>query len=126
MPRRTLSLFALAGLLAVAACSSADPSTFGASKKKATSTDSPGSFGTGDNDPGATGATGVCAPAKGQAEIPGNKCDDDDDGTVDNAATCDAALTNDLQDFYYAICTTKTNGAQVSPELRVFRHLAQY
>ena len=110
MPRRTLSLVALAGLLAVAACSSADPSTFGTSKKNKTSTDSPGTFGTGADAPGGTAATGVCAPAKGQAEIPGNHCDDDDDGTVDNVATCDATLANDgsAEDFARSmgICDT--------------------
>ena len=33
-----------------------------------------------------------CAPAKGNYDIPGNNCDDDGDGVVDNPPTCDAAL----------------------------------
>lgn len=97
MHRRSLasvvSLATLTGLFAVAACSAPDPSTFGSSKKSKTSTDSPGTFGTGDDSPATAG--GVCAPDKGNAEIPGDGCDNDDDGTVDNAVTCDAALAND-------------------------------
>jgi hypothetical protein len=114
MPRRTVMLAALTGLFAVAACSSADPSTFGTSKKKTTGTDSPGIFGAGDDTGAAAAATGVCAPAKGQAEIPNNDCDDDDDGTIDNVAVCDSALTNDgsAEDFARSmgICDSVANG----------------
>ena len=36
---------------------------------------------------------GVCSPGGNNYDFPGNKCDDDGDGTVDNApAPCDAAL----------------------------------
>jgi len=113
--RRPLSLAALAGLFAVAACSAADPSTFGKGTKKANGADSPGTFGTGDDTTGTAGAKGVCAPAKGQAEIAGDGCDNDDDGTVDNVATCDAALTNDgtAEDFARSmgICETAAKGS---------------
>ena len=34
-----------------------------------------------------------CAPAKGNWDIPGNNCDDDADGTVDNPPTCDDSLS---------------------------------
>lgn len=51
-----------------------------------------------------------CAPAKGNWDIPGNNCDDDDDGTVDNPPTCDDALseTGSAADFAKAlgICAT--------------------
>jgi hypothetical protein len=39
------------------------------------------------------GGTGqACAPAPGNYDIPGNNCDDDGDGTIDNPPTCDATL----------------------------------
>ncbi|MEO7112469.1 MAG: choice-of-anchor L domain-containing protein, partial [Polyangiaceae bacterium] len=38
------------------------------------------------------GASGVCAPDPSNYDIPGNGCDDDDDGTVDNPETCDTGL----------------------------------
>jgi hypothetical protein len=41
-------------------------------------------------DGGATGA--ACVPAHGNYDIPGNNCDDDGDGKVDNPPTCDSAL----------------------------------
>ena len=51
-----------------------------------------------------------CAPAKGNWDIPGNNCDDDDDGTVDNPPTCDDGLseTGSAEDFAKAlgICAT--------------------
>jgi hypothetical protein len=34
----------------------------------------------------------VCAPNPLNYDIPGNNCDDDDDGTVDNVITCDSTL----------------------------------
>jgi hypothetical protein len=34
-----------------------------------------------------------CAPGAGNWDIPGNNCDDDGDGTVDNPPTCDDAIT---------------------------------
>ena len=52
----------------------------------------------------------MCAPTKGNYDIPGNNCDDDGDGTVDNPPTCDDALPDDgsAEDFAKAIgiCAT--------------------
>jgi hypothetical protein len=51
-----------------------------------------------------------CAPAKGNWDIPGNNCDDDGDGTVDNPPTCDDGLseTGSAEEFAQAlgICAT--------------------
>jgi hypothetical protein len=51
-----------------------------------------------------------CAPGPGNWDIPGNNCDDDGDGTVDNPPTCDDSLpsTGDAEDFAKAIgiCAT--------------------
>jgi hypothetical protein len=51
-----------------------------------------------------------CAPGKGNWDIPGNNCDDDGDGTVDNPPTCDDGLseTGSAEDFAKAmgICAT--------------------
>jgi hypothetical protein len=37
----------------------------------------------------------ACAPAPGNFEIPGNGCDDDADGMIDNVTSCDSALAVD-------------------------------
>jgi hypothetical protein len=50
-----------------------------------------GQLGGGGGDGGA--GSGVCAPNPANYEIPGNGCDDDDDGTVDNVPTCDTGLS---------------------------------
>jgi len=44
------------------------------------------------NGPFDSSAGDPCAPNPANAEIPGNNCDDDADGTVDNAPTCDTGL----------------------------------
>jgi hypothetical protein len=41
---------------------------------------------------GGGGGNAPCAPNKANYEIPGNGCDDDADGKVDNAAVCDTTL----------------------------------
>ena len=65
-----------------------------------------GTLGGGDD----AGTGKPCAPAKGNWDIPGNNCDDDDDGTVDNPPTCDDGLseTGSAADFAKAlgICAT--------------------
>lgn len=48
------------------------------------------SFGNSNGDGGA--GSGVCAPSPANYDIPGNGCDDDGDGTVDNVPTCDTGL----------------------------------
>jgi hypothetical protein len=57
---------------------------------------------------GPGGATKGCAPAKGNFDIPGNNCDDDDDGTVDNPPSCDDSPGSSAADFAKAIgiCAT--------------------
>ena len=39
-----------------------------------------------------SGSTATCNPNPANYDIPGNHCDDDGDGQVDNVVTCDAAL----------------------------------
>jgi hypothetical protein len=102
MPRRTASLAALAsllGLCALAACSAPTPSTFAKSDSNQTSDPkAPGSFGAGASSGASGGPTAggaACVPAKGNYDLPGDGCDNDGDGTVDNPATCDAALADD-------------------------------
>jgi hypothetical protein len=41
---------------------------------------------------GGTGST--CNPNPANYDVPGNNCDDDDDGTVDNVTVCDMGLAN--------------------------------
>ena len=57
----------------------------------------------------------VCAPNPANFEVPGNNCDDDADGTVDNAAACDTGLpmTGDASAFAKAIglCQTASGEA---------------
>jgi hypothetical protein len=50
-----------------------------------------GSGGLGGNGDGGAGS-GPCVPDPSNYDIPGNGCDDDNDGTVDNPATCDTGL----------------------------------
>ena len=56
----------------------------------------------GDGGPG-TGA--ACSPAPGNFDIPGNNCDDDGDGKVDNPPTCDGSLSGSTtaEDFARAM-----------------------
>jgi hypothetical protein len=88
------SIASVAGLLAIAACSApGDPSAFGKGNNKASGTDSPGTFGTGDDEQ--TDAKTACVPDKSSYDIPGDGCDNDGDGKVDNPPACDSALAND-------------------------------
>ena len=95
------------GVLAIAACSSPSPSQFSSAEKDDKSGPS-GTFGKGD-DEGKTGGTtspkAGCVPAKGNYDIPGDKCDNDADGTVDNPPSCDASLAADgtAEDFAHAM-----------------------
>jgi hypothetical protein len=107
--RRTgwvLGLVALASSAGLA-CSSAKTSGFEDDGGVSNGTVGGGTLGGGD-----AGAGKVCAPAKGNYDIPGNNCDDDNDGTVDNPPTCDSALSastgGTAEDFARAIgiCAT--------------------
>lgn len=46
-----------------------------------------------------------CSPAPGNFDVPGNNCDDDGDGDVDNPPECDDSLPTDgnAQDFAHAL-----------------------
>lgn len=48
--------------------------------------------------PGTTPGGKPCVPNKANFDIPGNNCDDDDDGTVDNPPTCDDGIANKAGD----------------------------
>jgi hypothetical protein len=92
--------------IALFACSSAKQSGFGDPDAGDNGTVGGGTLGGGDD----AGTGKPCAPAKGNWDIPGNNCDDDADGTVDNPPTCDDALseTGTAADFAKAIgiCAT--------------------
>lgn len=107
--RRTSLLVAIAGLASAAflACSSAKTSGFTEPDPTAgNGTPGSGTLGGG----GDGGAGQPCVPAKGNFDIPGNNCDDDGDGIVDNTPTCDDGLaeTGTAEDFAKAlgICAT--------------------
>lgn len=104
MRRRSLFHLSLASLAVLAACSApADLSGFGrGAKDKSSGDDGAGTFGTGDDTTNA--GSGVCAPDKSSYDIPGDGCDNDDDGVVDNAAACDgSATTASAADFAHAM-----------------------
>lgn len=81
-----LSVCVLGGILAVA-CSSSRDSGFG-DGSSSSSGSSPGTFGDGKDGGGPT-----CVPNPANYDIPGNNCDDDGDGKVDNPPTCDDGLS---------------------------------
>jgi hypothetical protein len=88
------SIASIAGLFAIAACSApGDPSAFSKGNKAGSGADSPGTFGTGEDEN--TEAKGECVTDKGAYDIPGDGCDNDGDGKVDNPPACDSALAND-------------------------------
>ncbi len=115
-----LGLGSVALLSLLAACSSAPKNSGfgtpddGSGGSKATGDDGSGSGnggggGTFGNTDGGT-ASGVCTPAPGNFDVPGNGCDDDGDGTVDNAAACDTGLSvsGSADDFAKAIGLCQT------------------
>ncbi len=64
-----------------------------------------GGFGNGGGPDGSGGGGLPCNPSSTFAEIPGNNCDDDGDGKVDNVPVCDNGLsaTGDATAFAHAI-----------------------
>jgi len=94
-------------LVSLAACSVFGGSVFGGDDNNGgggdQSSSSSGSFGGSSSGDG--GKPFVCVPDPKNAEIPGNGCDDDADGTVDNAPPpCDSTATgNTAEDFAHAI-----------------------
>ena len=112
MYRTSLSLISLASasLLTMLACSSAKPNsgfdTDGnpANGGSSGSSGSSGILGSSSGSSGSSGTTTGCSPDPANAEIAGNNCDDDGDGTVDNVKTCDSASTGaNANDFAKAI-----------------------
>jgi len=110
------SLLALAG--AFAACSGKGPSGFGdAGFGEDGGLGGPDACGFACIDGGTLGdGGGGCNPDPGNFDVPGNGCDDDGDGTVDNPqGSCDASLQlgGPAGDFAKAIglCKVSTNGS---------------
>ncbi len=106
MSYRHLSLgvvLALAAPAAFLACSSnPDRSGFGDGSSGGTNGDNGGTFGNG-GDGGTSGK--ACVPNPANYDIPGNNCDDDGDGTIDNPPACDDSLSTsgDAADFAKAM-----------------------
>jgi hypothetical protein len=106
--RRTALLVSLLTIASasVFACSSAKKSGFEEPDPNAgTGVPPGGTLGGAD-----AGSGKPCAPGAGNWDIPGNNCDDDGDGTVDNPPTCDGSLaeSGSAEDFAKAlgICAT--------------------
>jgi hypothetical protein len=96
----------LIGLFALpAACSSAAPAVSARTDKSSTQP----KFG-GTSDPSADGGSAPCEPAPGNYDVPGDGCDNDGDGIVDNPKTCDGAGGSSAADFAHAlgICADAT------------------
>src|SRR5262245_646878 len=95
-----LGLFALSAAVAITGCSSKGrASGFGGGESGGTN-DTNGTFG-GPGGDGGGGGTHVCAPNPANYDIPGNNCDDDGDGQVDNPPACDDNVgeTGGAEDF---------------------------
>lgn len=114
---RTFSLSVVVSLAACAVaygCSSEQGrSGFGDGTSSGSSGASSGILGGGDG--GSSGGGKACVPNPANYDIPGNNCDDDGDGTVDNPPSCDDSLSpsGDAEDFARAmgVCqTAKTDG----------------
>lgn len=109
MMSRTFSFgvaLALAASAAAFACSSTPERNGFDDGKSGTSGDNGGSFGGAEG--GAPGKS--CVPDPANFDIPGNDCDDDGDGKVDNPPACDDSLSQSggAEDFARAmgICAT--------------------
>jgi hypothetical protein len=114
-----LSLLALSSLGAALACSSATtPTGWGNGNSSSSGGGSGGGSGSGGSGSGGSGSGGVnlggnvgndggggttsdggfiCAPNPLNYDIPGNNCDDDGDGKVDNVTVCDTTLPTGAQ-----------------------------
>lgn len=64
---------------------------------------SPGGFG--NSSDGGAGSSGVCTPSPLNYDVPGDGCDNDGDGQVDNAPSCDGSIapTGTANDFVRAL-----------------------
>jgi hypothetical protein len=94
-PARALALAPLAAALIAACGSTPRDTTFTDGTDSGPGVVTPGDGGSLFGDAGGGPGTPVCAPNPAHAEIPGNNCDDDGDGQVDNPPTCDKGLAVD-------------------------------
>ena len=126
--------FVTAGAVALACGSSNERSGFDPNQSSGGPGSSSGNTSSGvigGADGGSSGGA-ACVPTKGAYDYPGNNCDDDADGTVDNPPTCDGMVTGNAgEDLAKAmgVCTkaseagyglvsatiTRGNGQQPSP-----------
>ncbi|MBX3190603.1 MAG: choice-of-anchor L domain-containing protein [Labilithrix sp.] len=88
-----ISAAIVAGVVATAACSVPVPSTFRSEKEQNEADPETGSFG--ETPDGPSRPSAGCSPAKGQAEIADDGCDNDGDGKIDNVPTCDSTIRSD-------------------------------
>jgi hypothetical protein len=104
LTRVSLTSIVLVSLGAVIACGAPKPSGFGSAEDytEAANDPAPGQFG--------DGKEGAADPAKDECvkdpsfyDVPGDNCDNDGDGTVDNAPACDSAAGPSAADFAHAI-----------------------
>ncbi len=104
-PLTLTSVVAVAGVLAITACSSPSPSAFGNGAKDDQGNDLTGDGTFGGKKPGDPSTpTGTCTPDQSNFDIPGDNCDNDGDGKVDNRVICDEASTGSTpEDFAKAI-----------------------
>jgi hypothetical protein len=100
-----LSLASVLAISVVAACSGSKSNSGFDDPNGGGGAGSSGTNGFGSSGNGTPGA--ACVPDPKNAEIPGNNCDDDGDGKVDNPPVCDDAPGTGAEDFAKAlgICT---------------------
>lgn len=107
MVRASLLSACVLGGIFVVACSSSRDSSFGDGSSSSGGGSSSGAFGSSDG--GTTSSGKPCVPNPANYDLPGNNCDDDGDGKIDNPPTCDGSLppTGDAEAFARAIgiCT---------------------
>ena len=113
--RRSLaSVATVVGLLAIAACSAPSVSSFNSKENNQTGADPNGNGTFGGKKPGAPGTeTAGCTPDKSKFDVPGDNCDNDGDGKVDNRIVCDEASTGaTAEDFAktMGICNNAATG----------------
>lgn len=122
MMKSVVAVSSFALLVAFGACSSSTPSRNSGFDEGA---DDTADGGTGSDDQGNTGPTGqvfdksdgsvsACGASAAKFDEPGNDCDDDIDGTVDNAPTCDSSLKGNgsAEDFAKSIGICSIVGAK--------------
>jgi hypothetical protein len=104
--RRLRWIILSASVIGVVACSAAPPAShFKNGEDDQTGddgTNGTGTFGNGSSSGSSGAPTGACVPDKGNYDIPGNNCDDDGDGKVDNPPTCDAQIGQAATAFDFA------------------------